>query len=327
MRVLIVGANYGLLLAGMMLERNIQVDVFGTENQVKVLNEEGFTINSNEKNWKFRPSNNWDGINSVQNKNYDLAVLAVQEPSLANQVLGNILSYLSKKSVPIFSIMNIPFFQFLTETIGIKNIDNLDHIYSSINHTKELKSNLIINSNPEPQVFSLEKFNELSVRLGGVFRCSSLNMLNYDLVKKLTMVVNEGLPVRIKQYESPWVSISKLPMLVTGNYRCFDSNQLRSIHEAIQSDIILSEVIYNQVVDILKKLGASRETIIPFRAYLKASIKLDAPSSVCRAIDKGKANVERVDRLVQSLGKSINFKSPEIDSIVNNIDYVISSKQ
>ena len=72
MRVLIVGANYGLLLAGMMLERNIQVDVFGTENQVKVLNEEGFTINSNEKNWKFRPSNNWDGINSVQNKNYDL---------------------------------------------------------------------------------------------------------------------------------------------------------------------------------------------------------------------------------------------------------------
>ena len=141
------------------------------------------------------------------------------------------------------------------------------------------------------------------------------------------MVVNEGLPVRIKQYESPWVSISKLPMLVTGNYRCFNSNQLRSIHEAIQSDIILSEVIYNQVVDILKKLGASRETIIPFRAYLKASIKLDAPSSVCRAIDKGKANVERVDRLVQSLGKSINFKSPEIDSIVNNIDYVISSKQ
>ena len=181
MRVLIVGANYGLLLAGMMLERNIQVDVFGTENQVKVLNEEGFTINSNEKNWKFRPSNNWDGINSAQNKNYDLAILAVQEPSLANQVFGNILSYLSKKSVPIFSIMNIPFFQFLTETIGIKNIDNLDHIYSSINHTKELKSNLIINSNPEPQVFSLEKFNELSVRLGGVFRCSSLNMLNYEL--------------------------------------------------------------------------------------------------------------------------------------------------
>ena len=60
---------------------------------------------------------------------------------------------------------------------------------------------------------------------------------------------------------------------------------------------------------------------------LERNIQVDAPSSVCRAIDKGKANVERVDRLVQSLGKSINFKSPEIDSIVNNIDYVISSKQ
>ena len=52
--------------------------------------------------------------------------------------------------------------------------------------------------------------------------------------------------------------------------------------------IALSEKIYNQVSDIMKKLGAGREAIIPFKAYLKASRKLDAPSSVCRATEKTK---------------------------------------
>ena len=328
MRVLIVGANYGLLLAGMMLERDIEVDIFGTDQQVKALNAEGFIINWRDKIWKFKPSKKWSAINKVKNKNYDLAILAVQEPSLANNFIRDVINYLLNKSVPIFSIMNIPFFQFLSERIGIKNIDNPDNIYSSYVFTKELNSELIINSNPEPQVFSSGRFNELSIRLGGVFRCSSLNFLNEEIVKKMIMVVDGGLPVKIKQYESPWVSISKLPMLITGNYRCFDNNyNLLSIYEAIQSDIVLSETIYNQVVYILKRLGAGRETIIPFRAYLNASKKLDAPSSVCRAINSGKAKVERVDRLVQSLANSINFKSLEIDLIVKRIDQIIISKQ
>ena len=277
MRVLIVGANYGLLLAGMMLERDIEVDIFGTDQQVKALNAEGFIINWRDKIWKFKPSKKWSAINKVKNRNYDLAILAVQEPSLANNFIRDVINYLLNKSVPIFSIMNIPFFQFLSERIGIKNIDNPDNIYSSYVFTKELNSELIINSNPEPQVFSSGRFNELSIRLGGVFRCSSLNFLNEEIVKKMIMVVDGGLPVKIKQYESPWVSISKLPMLITGNYRCFDNNyNLLSIYEAIQSDIVLSETIYNQVVYILKRLGAGRETIIPFRAYLNASKKLDA---------------------------------------------------
>ena len=58
MRVLIVGANYGLLLAGMMLERDIEVDIFGTDQQVKALNAEGFIINWRDKIWKFKPSKN-----------------------------------------------------------------------------------------------------------------------------------------------------------------------------------------------------------------------------------------------------------------------------
>ena len=110
---------------------------------------------------------------------------------------------------------------------------------------------------------------------------------------------------------------------MSGNYRCLDSFKLRSISQSINFNINLSKDIYYQVVEIMKKLGAGREAIIPFKAYLKASEKLDAPSSVCRAIINGKPKVERVDRLVQSLGNSVGIHSSEIDYIVETIDEAI----
>ena len=109
-------------------------------------------------------------------------------------------------------------------------------------------------------------------------------------------------------------------MLITGNYRCLENYQLRSINEAVRYDIKISEKIYNQVVDIMKKSGAGRESIIPFKAYLNASINLDAPSSVCRSIVNGRNEVERVDRLVQEIGKAVGVISKEINDISENID-------
>ena len=70
----------------------------------------------------------------------------------------------------------------------------------------------------------------------------------------------------------------------------------------------------------MRTLGAGREAIVPFKSYLKASISLDAPSSVCKAVYNGKYLVERVDKLIQNMGLSINSSSPEIDRIVENMD-------
>ncbi len=116
-------------------------------------------------------------------------------------------------------------------------------------------------------------------------------------------------------------------MLLAGNYRCVQENEARSIKEAVHSDIEKTESIYNWVGELARDLGASSTDQVPFVKYAKAAESLIRPSSAARALFSGAKNIERVDRLVQSLGKSINFKSPEIDSIVNNIDYVISSKQ
>lgn len=323
-RALVIGANYGLLLAGMLIERNFDVEVFGTEKQVETLRQEGFSFNMNDSFWKYMPSNELKFINSFTENNYDLAILAVQEPTLSNQKIAEIISLISKDSIPILSIMNIPLLSFLKDVVGIHNINNPEIIYSSLKYSNLLNSKLIINCNPEPQIFSKDKFNHLNIRLGGVFRCSSLNMLSKDIILDLTKSIENGLPAKIKSYRSPWVSLSKLPMLMTGNYRCLSDFKLKSIFESVYQDTKQSEIIYNQVIEMMKKLGAGREAIIPFKFYLRASVKLDAPSSVCRSIVSGNQNVERVDKLVQSISKSIGYNSPEIDKIVNNIDESIN---
>ena len=53
-KILVIGANYGLLLAGMLIERGFAVDVFGTNKEIEVLNQEGFVIDSNENSWNFQ---------------------------------------------------------------------------------------------------------------------------------------------------------------------------------------------------------------------------------------------------------------------------------
>ena len=319
-KILVIGANYGLLLAGMLLERGFAVDVFGTDKEVEVLNQEGFSFQSNNKTWKFKPSNNLYFTSNFEKNYYDLVILAVQEPTLVNSKISKIISFISENSIPILSIMNIPLLNFLTDIIGVKKIINPEKIYCSLAISNLLKSRFIINSNPEPQIFSKIKFNDLSIRLGGVFRCSSLDILDEETASALTKSIENGLPVKIKTYKSPWVSLSKLPMLLVGNYRCLSNFKLQSINMSVHRDVDLSEKIYDHVVEIMKNFGAGRESIIPFKSYLRASTKLDAPSSVCRSIANGKNYVERVDKLVQVMGNSISLYSSDIDKIVQNID-------
>lgn len=319
-KILIIGANYGLLLAGMLIERGFDVDVFGKSEEIDILNEEGFSIQWNVKKLSFKSSENLRFIKNYSYNNYNFAILAVQEPSLSNPSIKEIIFSISKKSLPILSVMNIPLVNFLENIIGIKNIKNSKLIYSSLDTSVLINSKLIINCNPEPQIFSSEKFNKLNIRLGGVFRCSNLDLIDNETKLELTKIIFDGLPVKIKEYKSAWVSLSKLPMLITGNYRCIENFKLRSIYESVTQDIELSKKIYNQVVFLMKYYGAGRESIIPFKSYLKVANRLDAPSSVARSIVNGKTKVERVDKLIQSLSSSAGCNLDEINKIVSNID-------
>jgi hypothetical protein len=52
------------------------------------------------------------------------------------------------------------------------------------------------------------------------------------------------------------------------------------------------------------KLGANEKDMVPFEKYANAALSLGSPSSAARALAAGAPNIERVDRLVQSIARS-----------------------
>jgi ethanolamine transporter EutH len=48
---------------------------------------------------------------------------------------------------------------------------------------------------------------------------------------------------------------------------------------------------------------------------------------VARAIDSGVTNVERVDRIIQTIGRHLGMLNPTVDAIVATLDKRISENQ
>ena len=110
------------------------------------------------------------------------------------------------------------------------------------------------------------------------------------------------LPVKLKVHESVFVPLAKWAMSVAGNYRCVTKNGIRPIKEAVHSDLDASREMYNWVAKLCVLLGAPRRTRA-FEKYAAAAQSLGSPSSAARALDAGAPNIERVDRLVQTIGR------------------------
>jgi hypothetical protein len=78
------------------------------------------------------------------------------------------------------------------------------------------------------------------------------------------------------------------------------------------------------VQSIVLRLGGSADNLVAFNKYLAATDKLIAPSSVARAIAGGATAVERVDKLVQIIGRQYGLTHPTIDRTVTLIDAALA---
>jgi hypothetical protein len=67
-------------------------------------------------------------------------------------------------------------------------------------------------------------------------------------------------------------------------------------------------------------LGANRDDLVPFEKYAAASQGLTRPSSAARALFAGAPNIERTDRLVQTIGAQKGLRSPIVDETVATVD-------
>jgi hypothetical protein len=200
---------------------------------------------------------------------------------------------------------------------------------------KSFDPKLMTLCSPDPQAFRPpdQEVNVLQVRLPTNFKAARFDSdAHTALLRTLAKDIEAArfeipgqkeiveLPVKLKVHESVFVPLAKWAMLIAGNYRCVKADSVIPIKEAVHGDIAKTRAVYNWVVDLCLSLGASRDDMVPFEKYANAALSLESPSSAARALAAGAPNIERVDRLVQSVAAQRGMRSPDVDEIVSLVD-------
>src|SRR6185436_8350320 len=114
-KILIMGASYGSLLASKIVAAGHTVKLVCLPAEAELMNKEGAIIRMPVKgkeglveiNTKKLPGNlSADGPAAVNPKDYDLVVLAMQEPQYRSPGVRELLDAAAKAKVPCMSIMN-----------------------------------------------------------------------------------------------------------------------------------------------------------------------------------------------------------------------------
>src|SRR4029079_14908818 len=167
---------------------------------------------------------------------------------------------------------------------------------------------------PDPQAIRMpdDKINVLTVTLPTNFkaaRCdseASTNIMRQFQREIEAIRFDAGdalidLPVKLKVHDSIFVPLAKWAMLCTGNYRCVRKDQAVSIKEAVHTDLQASQRVYDWVRELCLLLGARPNYLVQFKNYAAAAKGLIRRSSAARALFAAAPNIERVNRLVQSI--------------------------
>jgi len=239
-----------------------------------------------------------------------------------------LLDAVAKAKLPCMSIMNMPPLPYLARIPGIP-LEDIRSCYTDATVWDGFDPDFMTLCSPDPQAFRPpeEKLNVLQVRLPTNFKSARfVSDKHTAILKRLEADIEAArfdgmeLPVKLKVHESVFVPLAKWAMLVSGNYRCVTKAGIRPIKEAVHSDLNASRDMYNWVVKLCVSLGAEEKDLVPFEKYAAAAQSLGSPSSAARALDAGAPNIERVDRLVQTIGKSKGMRSATLDETVALVD-------
>jgi hypothetical protein len=238
----------------------------------------------------------------------------------------------AKAKVPCMSIMNMPPLTYLKRIPGV-NADACRGAYTDPTVWDAFDPALMTLCSPDPQAFRPpeEPVNVLQVRLPTNFKSARfasdahtaiLRRLESD-VDAVRFDAPEGkieLPVKLKVFDSVFVPLAKWAMLLAGNYRCVQKDTVRPIKDAVLGDIAASRSVYEWVVELCVSLGADRKDLVPFEKYANAAQSLGSPSSAARALAAGAPNIERVDRLVQTIAAQKGVRNAVVDETVALVD-------
>ncbi len=340
-KILIMGASYGSLLGAKLALAGHNVDLVCLPAESELMNSEGAIVRMPvrgreglvEINSKKLPGKMVaGGTAAFDPKNYDLVALAMQEPQYRSPGVRELLDAVAKSRKPCMSIMNMPPHAYLKRIPSI-DADAIRDCYTDASVWDSFDPATITLCSPDPQAFRPpeEKVNVLQVRLATNFKSARfeseahtqiLRDLEKDIDASRFEVGGEKieLPVKLKTHESVFVPLAKWAMLCSGNYRCVQKDAMRPIQEAVHSDLDASRAVYDWVAKLCVSLGAYPRDMVPFDKYANAALSLLTPSSAARALANGVPNIERVDRLVQTIARTKGMQLDVLDETVSLVD-------
>ncbi len=340
-RIVVLGASYGSLFGTKLLMAVHDVTLVCRRTTAELINTSGtevcLPLKDEKAPLRIRSTELSGRLDAkspemVDPSNYDLVVLAMQEPQYLHHAVRALLKRIGDARVPCLSLMNMPPLPYLKRIPGIDPVA-AEAAYSDPRVWDSLDPSLTTLCSPDPQARrpSEEPANVLAVNLPTNFKAATFasnihNKILRQLARDIDAVRLNGkdVPVKLRVHDSLFVPFSKWPMLLTGNCRCVTAGDPISIREAVQSDLVLSSEIYSAVQSIVLRLGGCADDLVGFDKYVSATDKLMAPSSVARAIASGAAAVERVDKLVQLIGREYGITHPAIDRTVALIDAALA---
>ncbi|MEX2576216.1 MAG: hypothetical protein WD382_06150 [Halofilum sp. (in: g-proteobacteria)] len=346
--VMIMGATYGSLLAIKLSLAGHNCRLICLPDEARVINSQGIRVRmpakgregSLEVDSREAPGTvSASGPDEVTPAEYDLVVLAMQEPQYKSPGVRELTQQVAQSGAPCMSIMNMPPLAYLARIPGL-HAETLRAAYTEPEIWDAFDPKLMTLCSPDPQAFRPpeEPANVLQVSLPTNFRAARfasdehtaiLRDLERDIdaIRYPTGDSEVELPVKLRVHESVFVPLSKWSMLITGNYRCVHVDEMIPVCEAVHSDLERSRAVYEWVGSVLDGMGATEGDQVPFEKYAAAAKGLTKPSSAARALFNGAPNIERVDKLVRTIGEQQDRYLPELDEIVELVDARLKSNR
>ncbi len=339
--VLILGASYGSLLGVKLAMAKHAVQLVCLPAEADLINSEGAIVEF--------PVRGRDGLIEVRTRDlagsvsalgpeqarpeeFDLIVLAMQEPQYRHGSIRDLLGRIGDSARPCMSIMNMPPLPYLKRIPGL-DTEICRDCYADATVWDALDSDHVTLCSPDPQAFRPpdRPINVLQVRLPTNFKAARfeserhtimLRRLESDIQNARHELPDEVIevPVKLRVHDSVFVPMAKWSMLLAGNYRCIGPDRMRSIRDAVHEDLDESRQIYEWVSRLCISLGADAADMVPFDKYARAAQFLVTPSSAARALAAGAPDIERVDRLVQAIGAQHDLRLAAVDRIVSLVD-------
>ena len=335
--ILILGASYGSLLSTKFLMAGHDTTLVCRQETAKLINRSGTVVRMARAGETGPDEIRSDSLkgklaalppDDARPGDFDLVVLAMQEPQLQAPPVRDLLNRVAESGRPSLSIMNMPPMAYLERIPGI-DASKVRDCYTAPDVWDRFDPENLTLCSPDPQAFRPpgETPNVLQVGLPTNFKAARYSIPRHNAIldqleRDIIAARHNGheVPVKLRAHDSLFMPMAKWSMLVAGNYRCITAEGPRSIMDAVHRDLGAAREIYDWVDSVVRRLGAKPEDQVPFEKYALAAKRLLKPSSAAKAAASGARDIERVDKLVQKIGQSFGMRNESVDECVRIVD-------